>query len=107
MVSNPQLVRQQTTEDIQSQLQEAKRTINKMKDKNSKLLARIGYLTKEVADRDKLMQKFVLNGESEVKVKESCVLQQYKSKLQQVEKKNEALSKKKIALKAEQAKFQA
>ena len=76
-----------------------------MKDKNSKLLARIGYLTKEVADRDKLMQKFVLNGESEVKVKESCVLQQYKSKLQQVEKKNETITKKNTALKAEQTKL--
>ena len=46
---------QDKTEAIQSQLQDVKRSLNKMKDKNSKLLARIGYLTKEVADRDKLM----------------------------------------------------
>ena len=72
-----------------------------MKDKNSKLLARIGYLTKEVADRDKLMQKFILNGESEIKVKESCVLQSYKSKLQSVEKKHESLKKSNATLKVE------
>jgi len=72
-----------------------------MKDKNSKLLARIGYLTKEVADRDKLMQKFILNNESETKVKESCVLQSYKSKLASVERKNESLKKTNAAIKAE------
>lgn len=51
-----------------------KKLYNKIKTKNGKLLARIGYLTKEVADRDKLMQKFILNNETETKVKESCVL---------------------------------
>ena len=64
-----------------------------MKDKNSKLQARIGRLTKEVADRDKLMQTFVLNNESEPAVKERCVLQSYKSKLTQIEGKLEALKK--------------
>ena len=45
-----------------------------MQDKNNKLLARIGYLTKEVADRDKLVRQFILNNEDEPKVKERAVL---------------------------------
>ena len=89
------------TEQIQGQLQEAKRQCNKMIDKNSKLLARIGYLTKEVADRDKLMQSFILNNESEAKVKERCVIKSYKSKLASIERKLEQFKKQNTALKTE------
>ena len=57
------------------------------------MVARIGFLSKEVAERDKLMQKFILNNESETKVKEKCVLQSYKSKIAETERKNEVLKK--------------
>ena len=63
------------------------------------MLARIVFLTKEVADRDKLMQKFILNNESEVKVKESCVLQSYKSKVAALERKLESLKRHNTTLK--------
>ena len=76
-----------------------------MKEKNSKLLARIGYLTKEVADRDKLMQKFILNNESEASVKEKCVLQSYKSKLASIERKLEFSKKQNLVLKYENTKL--
>ena len=76
-----------------------------MKEKNSKLQARIGYLTKEVADRDKLMQKFILNNESEASVKEKCVLQSYKSKLASIERKLEFSKKQNLVLKYENTKL--
>ena len=76
-----------------------------MKEKNSKLLARIGYLTKEVSDRDKLMQKFILNNESEASVKEKCVLQSYKSKLASIERKLEFSKKQTLVLKCENSKL--
>ena len=81
------------TEKLQGQLQEAKRQCNILVDKNNKLLARIGYLSREVSDRDKLMQKFVLNNETEANVKEQCVLKSYKSKLTNVELKLETTKK--------------
>ena len=76
-----------------------------MKEKNSKLWARIGYLTKEVADRDKLMQKFILNNESEASVKEKCFLQSYKSKLASIERKLEFSKKQNLVLKYENSKL--
>jgi len=74
---------------------------NKMKAENSKLKARIGQLTREVTERDKLMQKFILGSESDVKVKESCVLQSYKSKLASVERKHHKLKKQVATLQAQ------
>ena len=50
-------------------------------------------MSREVSDRDKLMQKFVLNNETESKVKEQCVLKSYKSKLANVELKLETTKK--------------
>lgn len=47
------------------------------------------------------MQKFILNNDSDVKVKESCVLQSYKSKLASVQRKKEALKIQNDVLKAE------
>lgn len=49
------MVKDDRIEGLQEQLQEQKRLFNTMKEKNSKLLARIGFLTKEVADRDRLI----------------------------------------------------
>ena len=80
-------------EETKSQLREAKRSLNKLKEKNGKLQAKIMQLTKAVKERDKLMEKFILNSESEAKVKESCVLQSYKSKVASIERKLEALKK--------------
>ena len=72
-----------------------------MQDKNNKLLARIGYLTKEVADRDKLVRQFILNNEDEPKVKERAVLQSYKSKLASIERRFESQKKQNVTLKIE------
>ena len=74
-------------------------------EKNGKLIARIGFLSKEVAERDKLMQKFILNNESEPKVKEKCILQSYKSKIAETERKNEQLKKQNSSLKAESSRL--
>lgn len=91
--SSANQVKENRIEDLQEQLQEQKRLFNTMKEKNSKLLARIGFLSKEVADRDRLMQTFILSNESDSKVQERCVLQSYKSKLASIERKLESLKK--------------
>ena len=54
-----------------------------------------------MAERDKLMQTFILNNGSETKVKESCVLQSYKSKLASIQRKLESLKKYNTDLKTE------
>lgn len=72
-------------------------------DKNNKLQARIGYLTREVSDMNKLMEKFVLNNETDSNLKEQCVVKSYKSKLASVERKLEATMNKNAALKQENA----
>ena len=46
-----------------------------------------------MADRDKLMQTFILNNESEAKVKKATVIKKYKSKIAAVERKLESFKK--------------
>lgn len=65
------------------------------------MLARIGHLTKEVAERDRLMQTFILSNETDSKVQERCVVQSYKSKLASIERKLEYLKKQNQGLKSE------
>lgn len=54
-----------------------------------------------MADRDKLMQTFILNNESEAKVKKATVIKKYKSKIAAVERKLESFKKQNTALKTE------
>ena len=51
------------------------------------------------------MEKFILNNESEAKVKESCVLQSYKSKVASIERKLEQVKKQNSQLKMENGKL--
>ena len=89
------------TEKVQDQLKEVKIQCNDLVNKNNILRTKIGYLTREVKERDKLMQNFVLNNESEAKVQEKCVITSYKSKLDSVKRKLEQTKKLNTNLKQE------
>ena len=76
--------------NLYSNLQLIKKENNKYLEKINKQKARIGYLQKEVAERDKLMQNYVLNTEDQKNLQSRCLIQSFKSKIVTLEKKLES-----------------
>lgn len=61
-------------DNLYSTLQAIKKQNNKYLEKINKQKARIGYLEKEVAERDKLMQNYVLNTEDQKNLQSRCLI---------------------------------